>query len=476
MIAIKILGMLYKILTTRMLGLDGMRLISMIMPTLSLCLCLSSLSIQTVCNQNIASNLHIKTTRISIIMLSCLRVTLISSSVVSIAMLLSFPLYKIIFQESFIYYPLLLCIPLLYLSNTSGVMKGYLEANNQFFLTYLSNLVESLTKLFATILLLILFKNQSLSFKIIIVFACLTLSELSSCIILAYKIKKHHKIQIIKTQNYERKILKQAIPLTLTSLSATISGYITPFVYYYACSKIHIDFKESTTYFALVTSYAIPFLISGQYGILSIAKFIFPNITKNIGNDKQLNSLLDKAFLLSIGIAIVSFSICYYQAENMLRLMYDDTTSAAIVRFLAPVYLFVYFDPICVVILQAYKKEKSLLCITIFSQIVTILSIFLLSMHPFFNTAGYIVGFSIGALCKCILFFFIALRSVSYHPNTKKYLFFLTISFLYILLIHFNKHLSFYLTATVFYIGIYLCSFYFLYNSKETNLSPQKHT
>ncbi len=474
-IALKIFGLLYKILTTRILGLDGMRLISMIMPTLALCLSVSSLSIQTVCNQNIASNLNFKTTRISVIMLSCLRVTLISSSIISILMLLSFPIYKYIYQESFIYYPLLLCIPLLFLSNTSGVMKGYLEANNEFGITYFSNLVESLTKLLLTVILLIIFKNKSLEFKTIIVFSCLTLSELSSCLVLSYKIKHKRKIQFIRTNSYERKVLKQAIPLTLTSLSTTISGYITPFVYYYACSKINIDFLESTTYFALVTSYAIPLLISGQYGILTISKFIFPNITKNINHPNQLNSILDKAFLISIVVAIVSFALCFFQAENMLNLMYDDATSAHIVKFLAPIYLFIYFDPIFIVILQSYKKEKSLLWITIISQVITIISIYALSINPFFNTAGYIIGFSIGALLKCIILFFCSLKVTKYKPNLFKYFLFLVPSVCYIALLTISNNAFYYLIISLIYILLCLLFYCYFYSNKLKSLHNMKH-
>lgn len=453
-----------------------MRLISMIMPTLSLCLAVSSLSIQTVCNQNVASNLSIKTTRISVIMLSCLKVTLVSSSVISLFMLLSFPIYKYIYQETFIYYPLLLCIPLLYLSNTSGVMKGYLEANNEFGITYFSNLVESLTKLLLTVVLLLLFKNKSIEFKTVIVFGCLTLSELSSNLILSFKIKHNRKIRLIPTASYEKKVLKQAIPLTLTSLSATVSGYITPFIFYYACSKINIGFYESTTYFALVTSYAIPLLVSGQYGVLTVSKFIFPNVTKSIHNEKALFDILDKAFLISLVISVFSFTMCYYQAETMLSFMYNDTTSASIVRFLAPIYFFIYFDPIFIVILQSYKKEKSLLYITIVSQVISIIAIYFLSITPFFNTSGYIIGFSAGALIKCLLLCYSAMRATGYKPRLWRFLSFVLLSVAYVFLLSVFSNPIFYWCISLIYILFSFIAFSYLYNPKFKVLTQKRNT
>lgn len=471
-LSIKIFGFLYKIISTRMLGLEGMRLISMIMPSLSLCLCISSLSIQTVCNQNIASNLNLKTTRISVIMLSCLRVTLASSSIISIFMLLSFPLYKYLYQDSFIYYPLLLCIPLLFFSNTSGVMKGYLEANNNFKVPYFSNFVENLTKLAATITLLYIFKNKSIEFRVAIVFFCLTLSELSSNLVLSYKIKRKRKIQIIKTNFYEKKVLMQAIPLTLSSLIVTIGGYITPFIYYYACKKAKIDFYESTTYFALITSYAIPLLTNGQYGILTISKFLFPNITKNFNNSKKLYNLLDKAFILSSIIAITSFSLCFFQPEFMLKIMYKDTASASIVKFLAPIFLLIYFDPILVIILEANKKEKYLLWITLISQIISIILIYVFSSMPFFNKTGYLIGFSIGAIIKCVLLFIIAFKISNYKPSRQMLFILILITAMYILFLILSSNIIYYFIITALYLLISLL-FYYLYKDRsyQTNLA-----
>ena len=110
---IKVLGLIYRFLLSRILTLEGMRIISMILPTLSLMLSLSSFSISTVVNQNIAS----KSTTPKTILKSALNITFITSSTISIVLLLSFPIYAKIYDNSFIYFPLIICIPLIYFSN-----------------------------------------------------------------------------------------------------------------------------------------------------------------------------------------------------------------------------------------------------------------------------------------------------------------------------------------------------------------------
>lgn len=447
---IKILGFLYKMLTTRMLGLEGMRLISMIMPSLALCLSLSSLSLQSVCNQNIASNINKKTTSITVIILSCLKITLSSSSIISILMLLSFPIYKYLYADSFIYYPLLSCIPLLFFSNISGVLKGYLEANDQFKITYLSNIIESLSKLASTVIILYLFKNASINIKIIIVFSSLTFSELSSNIYLSYKVKRGRKIKIIKTNNYERKVLKQAIPLTLSTLVNTVVGYINPFIFYYAAKINGFNIIQSTTYYTLISSYAIPLIISGEAGIQTIAKITFPKITKTINNNYRLSKTINDTLVAAMVISFISFSLFQFQTNFLLNIMYGDDLSAPIVRVLSYAYLFSFFDPIFIIILQSLKKEKTIFIITLASQSITMLLTFILTGFSNLYMFGIVIAIISGMLLKFILLAFSSLKVSSFRPNIKL-LNFLLLSIIFILALYINKSLFGYIIILLIY-------------------------
>ena len=475
-IALKLLGIIYKVFTTRMLGLEGMRLMSMITPSLALCLSLSSLSIQSVCNQNISLNIATRRIKTSTIMLSCFKVTITSTSIISILLLLSFPIYKNLYNESFIYYPLLLCIPLLYLSNTSGVMKGYLEANNRFITTYFANVVESLSKILLTIILLIIFKDYSIREKIIICYLALSLSELSSCLILSFKIKKKINKNNIKNaqKDLDKKIIKQAIPLTLESLIQTISGYITPFIFYYSCEKNGINFYESTSFYALITSYAIPLLINGQFITLTLAKFIFPTITKNRDNKNKLSNIIDKSFIFIIISAAICFCLCFFHTNSFLNLMYGDITSRHIVKMLAPVYFLLYFDPLFLVILQSFNKEKTLFIVSVITQIITILLVFLLSINSYINLYGYIIGIAAGGIIKCILLSYFSLKTAKYKPNFN-IINFILLTMIYVLLIMIFNSIQMYFIITLLYILLYLLIYLWKYNNRLIGCLKLKH-
>ncbi len=468
---IKLLGLIYKILLTRILTIEGMRIMSLIFPTLSLVLCLSSLSISTVVNQNIAAKLNNSKT----ILKSAFNITFVSSSVISILLLLSFPIYKIIYQTSFIYYPLLICIPLVYLSNTSGLLKGYLEANNNFKTTYYSNFFEQIAKFVLTFSILFIFANQSMEFKIFMCFFALMLSEVVSFTYLVIKVKRKRKINFmeVKTNGYEKSILKQALPLTLDQLVMTITGYFEPLIFYYAIGLQGYDLYEATLYYTKVCSYAIPLLVFAHFGVLSIAKFTFPKITKNRNNPKALSAILSKAFFICIIIAAFNFIICSFYAAETLNLMYGDSSSAEIATKLAIFYIFSYFNPIFVIILQAYKEEKKLLISSIVCSILILTLIFILTY--FYSFTGFLISIIVGNITKFLFLFFFANHCVRFKMEWKKLLPLGAVLILYYLLNFYYRSVTT-LALSTLACGLLVLLLYFrFFGNKKVYFHGERH-
>ncbi len=467
---IKVLGLIYKILLTRILTIEGMRIMSFVFPTLSLVLCLSSLSISTVVNQNIAAKLNNSKT----ILKSAFRITFISSSIISIFLLFSFPLYKVIYQNSFIYYPLLICIPLIYLSNTSGLFKGYLEANNNFKIPYFSNLYEQIAKFSLTFSMLFIFAKYSLEVKIFMCFFALMLSEVVSFTYLFFKVKKKHRFsyRAIDTKGYEKNILKQAFPLTLDQLAVTITGYLEPLIFYYAMGLHGYSIYEATLYYTKVSSYAVPLLLFAQFGILSIAKYTFPKITKNQGK-KELQSILSKAFFLAAIIAASNMVISLFYAKETLQFMYNDASAAAIVEKMAIFYVLSYFNPLLISILQSYKQEKKLLFCSVASYTITLFLVFFLTY--IYGKTGFLTSIIIGNILKFSLLLFFANRYVHFKPNFVRMFLLLGIILIYLC---FNYFYTGWLTL---FISTLVCAllalglFYFLYRNNKTYSYVKMH-
>lgn len=477
-ILIKILGLVYKIVITRILGLEGMRLFSLIMPTLSLSLCLSSMCIPTVVNQNVAKNLIHKNTRVSTILKAAFHITFISSTLICTILLLSFPLYQLIYQNSFIYYPLLICIPLIYISNITGILRGYLEANNKFQITYLANFFEQIAKILLTFLVIFLLKKSPVEQQVLACFVCMTISEFASFGYLLFKIKKRTAIryQNIRTEGYEKNILKQAFPLTLEQVVISVTNYLEPFLFYFAASFNSISFYDASLYYTQVTSYAIPLLIFAFFGVQSIAKFTFPKITRLKEQPENLHIILSKSFFFCFLIAAFNFMVCFFYPKEFLLLLFGDDSSSHIVYLLSVLYFFFYFNPIFVAILQSCQKEKKLLLSTVISCIVTLLCVFGLTLIPQIKTAGYIIGLGIGSFIRFLLLLIFANQEVHFKIDKKIFLSCLLLGTVYFIVNLFYHHLIYFLGITLCFGPPILLLYGHFYKNNKTTSPHKKHT
>ena len=459
---IKVLGLIYKLLLSRILTIEGMRIVSMILPTLSLMLSLSSFSISTVVNQNCASKAESTKT----ILKSALNITFVTSTIISLVLLFSFPIYSKIYETSFIYFPLVLCIPLIYFSNISGIIKGYLEANNKHTVSYISNILEQIAKFVLTFLLLYIFKNKSLNFKILITFLSLMISEIFSFVYLVLKLNKKYSVKDLrlKPTGFEKSILKQATPLTIEQLLMTLTAYIEPLLFYYAMSLNDIDLYSSTIYYTQVSSYAIPLIIFTKFAIISIAKFSLPLITKNRKTNK-LETILKNDFLIALSIGVLNFTICIFYTEDALFYLYNDTSSLDIVKTLTPFVILSFFNPIFIVILEAFKEEKKILISTLISSFIFL--ILIVPLTYFYNVNGYLFSIIITYILKFLLLFLFTYKHIKIPFRTKEIIFILALIFFYLLINLVFKNLIILVLSTIPY-GL-LILYLFWKNNKPTN-------
>lgn len=418
---VKLLGLFYKIVLTRILTLDGMTIYSLVFPALSLSICLSSFSIPIVCNQNISYNNAEKIYPIRSIVKASLRIVIITSSLVSLVILMSFPIYKYIYHNINLYYPLLVMIPLIFCSNFSGVLKSYLEANKEFKITQLSNLFEQLAKIFLSLGLLYIFRNYNLYVKVFIAFLAMSLSEVVSFSYLLVKINLHKRPHWKDTDSkkLETKLIIQAAPLTVEHFVVSLCAFFEPFIITLACKQAGISQADSERFFALATSYAIPLLIMASFTSQSILKAAFPFFCEHKNHPEKRNKYIDKALFSCIYAALFNFNVCFFYPDSFLYILFKDTTSSSIVKALAPFFLLYYFEPILRGLLQANNLEKNYLINTIISKTSTILLIVFLCQNPKIGLNGFIISIAVGTVLQNLLDYALISKKLKYSIKLK---------------------------------------------------------
>ncbi len=150
--------------------------------------------------------------------------------------------------------------------------------------------------------------------------------------------------------------------------------------------------------------------------------------------------------------------------------MYKDDSAYPIVEKIAIFYIFSYFNPLLISILQAYKQEKKLLLCSVASYTVTL---FLLTY--FYGQTGFLISIIIGNILKFSLLLFFANKNVHFKPNIKNVLPLLLVILLYIALNYFFKGILTLLISTLGCGLLALGLFYFLYSNNKRYSYAKMH-
>lgn len=187
----KILGMVIRIATTRVIGLEGIGLYMLVMPTYGLFITIATLSLPIAISKLVSEN----TRNNKNVVLGIIPIALLFNIfIISILLLLSRFISDTLLQNSKLYYPIIAMSVTLPFITLSSIIRGYFFGKEKMVPHVVSNLFEQIIRLVMTIII----TPYLLKFGIISAVTGLILynvvSELLSIFILFFFIPKNTKI------------------------------------------------------------------------------------------------------------------------------------------------------------------------------------------------------------------------------------------------------------------------------------------
>ena len=187
----KILGMVIKVVLTRVVSTEGIGLYMLVLPTFNLFITLCSLGLPTAISKMVSE----KRTNNKKIVLSIIKPIIIYNIILIIILYAISPiLSKYLLNNNDTYYPLVaigLTLPFICIS---GIIKGYFFGKEKMIPHTISNITEQLVRLFLTIFYIPKLLVYGLNIAITGVVLINILSELSSIIILMFFFPKNEII------------------------------------------------------------------------------------------------------------------------------------------------------------------------------------------------------------------------------------------------------------------------------------------
>lgn len=389
----KILGMVTKIIITRIIGTEGIGVYMLIMPTFSLLISISQFGFPVAISKLVAEdrfnnrNLVLGIIPLSIIINFLIMLFLIlSSGFISNNLLHEPRTYYGILSIGFV-------LPFICLSS---ILRAYFFGKEKMLPHVVSNILEDVIKLVIIIIFLPTIYKKGITITVMFLILISFFSELSSIFIflicLPKKINLRKKDWLPEKQNI-KKILNISLPTTGSRIIGNIGYFLEPIILTFVLTKCGYSNSFIVTEYGILNGYVLPLLLLPSFFTMAISQAVIPIISKaySHNNIKETKRRIKQAITHSLLIGIPATLIFMISPEIPLKLIYNTTEGINYIKILAPICILHYIQAPLTGCLQAMGKAKEAMEGTLIGMF---LRTFLLFIFSFFKIGlwGLVIG------------------------------------------------------------------------------------
>lgn len=356
----KILGMIIKIVTNRLIGVEGLGVYMLITPTFMLLIAIAQLGFPIAISKLVAeeknnnknlvfSSLPISLTINIIIMI----ILLFSSSYISNNLLHDKRTLYAIRSIGFV-------LPFI---SISSILRGYFFGKQRMFPHIISNVTEDAVRLITIIIGVPIALKKGIESAVSFIVLSNIVSELSSILVLFFFLPKNFKItkeDISPNKKNIKNILNISIPTTGSRLIGNIGYFLEPIILTFFLLKTGYANTYIVKEYGILNGYVMPMLLLPSFFTLAISQALIPIVSKSYSDNNiiYVKKKIKQSILFSSLIGIPATIIFILIPEIPLKLIYNTTSGSTYMKYMAPICLLYYFQAPLSSSLQAMGKAK----------------------------------------------------------------------------------------------------------------------
>lgn len=354
----KILGMLIKIVMTRLIGTEGIGIYMLISPTFMLLISLAQLGFPIAISKIVAEDrVNNKNIVFSIIPISLL----INILIIIFMLLTSGYIANNLLHEPRSYYALICTGLVLPFISISSILRGYFFGKQKMIPHVVSNVTEDIIRLIIIMIGIPIFLTKGIEYAVAFIVLSNIVSEITSIIVLFFFLPKNFKLErkdFIPNATNMKNIFRISIPTTGSRLIGNIGHFLEPII----VTTILLQIGYTNTFivkeYGIINGYAMPLLLLPSFFTAAISQALLPIVSNNYtkGNLKYTKNKIKQACLISLLIGIPATIIFELFPQVLLNYIYNTNEGINYIRFLAPICLLHYIQAPISSSLQAMGK------------------------------------------------------------------------------------------------------------------------
>lgn len=400
----KFLGFILKIIITREIGVEGIGLYSLIVPTFSLFITIATFSFPAAISKLVSTPKRSSKKIIFSIIPVSLFLNLVTLLVI---FLISSPLANVFLNEPRLYYPLLSIGFTLPFIGMSSIIKGYYWGKQRMGVYILSNIVEQIVRISILVYLIPILIEKSLILTISVIILVNMVSETSSIVVMLLGLPKNMTISKSDLKPSKREIkdvMSVSVPSTSSQIIGSFAHFLEPIILTNTLSMVGYSNDFILKEYGIINGYALALLLIPQFFTMSISTSLIPELSKNYALNRLdiCKKRVKQIVSLSLIIGVFSTTIIVSNPKFFLNLIYNTTLGVNYIKIIAPFLLLYFINTPISNSLNALGKSKDDMFITIIGSSTKLITMFILSLFKI-GMYGLIVSIIVNLILSTYL-------------------------------------------------------------------------
>lgn len=368
----KILGMLIKIVMTRIVGTEGIGLYMLMNPTFMLFIAVATLGMPTAISKLVSEDKRNNKRLLS----SAVPIVIIVNIFIMVTILLSAKwLSSSLLHEPRTYYAILSIGIVLPFISISSILRGYFFGKQKMIPHVVSNVFEDIVRLVSIILFIPFFMMKGLEFAVAFLVLSNVISELSSILILFFFLPKNFKLtkkDITPSLENAKDILDISLPATGSRLIGSVGMFLEPIIVTTVLLKVGYSNTFIVNEYGILNGYVLPLILLPSFFTGAISQALLPVVSKGYSNNHKeyVRKKVKQAIFFSLLIGIPATLIFTVIPNLPLKFIYNTSEGIAYIRVLAPICILHYVQAPLTSTLQAIGKAKEAMLGTLVGMII----------------------------------------------------------------------------------------------------------
>ncbi len=396
----KILGMIIKIVMTRLIGTEGIGIYMLISPTFMLLIALAQLGFPVAISKIVAEN----KSKSKNLIFSIIPISLFINLLIIIFMIFaSGYIANNLLHEPRSYYALVCTGLVLPFISISSILRGYFFGKQKMIPHVVSNITEDIIRLIVIAIGIPIFLTKGIEVAVAFIVLSNIISEVTSILVLFFFIPKNFKLEkndFIPQKNNIKNIFSISLPTTGSRLIGNVGHFLEPIILTTLLLKTGYSNNFIVREYGIINGYVMPLILLPSFFTSAISQALLPIVSNSYSNNKNkyTKTKIKQACFISLLIGIPATILFELFPDVLLKSIYNTNEGILYIKVLAPICLLHYIQAPITSSLQAMGKAKdgmkgTLIGMILRTIILTICCLFKIGLWPLIIAVAFNIIF-----------------------------------------------------------------------------------